>query len=1057
MSRRIHRLGLLLACLIASEVWALGLGDIRLSSALNEPLDAEIVLLSATQEELDNLKIALASAETFDRYGIDRPNFLQSLDFTVTRSGAGGVIAVTSREPITEPFVTFLIEAEWSRGKLLREYTVLLDPPTFAPPPPTPTTEAVTAPQETRSADRGRIERPAPPPPAPRSAPPVRQTSPMPAPAEPVTQPAPARPAPQPAATTPAVDTSGGSEYDVQRGDTLWRIAERVRPDPRLSMNQTMLAIYEANPRAFAGNINVLRANSRLRVPSADEIFRISRGSALSEVRRQNQSWRGDAPSAPQPTLTLVPPDDAPQQEAARARSAPDVDSSRTPAPAASRADQSRIQDLESRVAEQESLLEIRDSELARLRSELQRLREERAERAAAAGDDSAAPDSVFIDDEPEVPAVGEEPAVTAEPAPVVEPATPAPRVVSTPRQEEQGIVGTILGFLTSIWGLIGIALLAVVGVLVWFARRASGTAGDAEDTGVWESLGPDAEADPESIASTQRLRALARDDETSIMVVEQPGGDTIASESTELPGVDMPPKAQEPAAPVSIDDTFSSETAINLDKSDPIAEADFHMAYGLYDQAADLVDGAVAVEPERTDLKAKLCEIYFVWGNRDKFIEASNTLQASLGPDETSEWDKVVIMGQQLAPDDPLFADASPSRIVQTVDLDFEDAGGKTGSLDIDFEGSDGLDEIDNDASVIIDLGAEEFDEPEGTRGGMLDFDIDDVPDTAASATREMPKDFGKDDDATAESPTIEQSLDDVDDTAQTAESPTLEQPLGGVDGTTELPAISDDVDARLSGLDSGAQGDATAEIDISDLGLDLGTMRGDDAGGEGVDLDATSESRALDDTGTARLPGTDDNDLMEATGLTQVLSDDVIKAAKDSQSELGDDDATLLAPGAGGSAGPADFDFAETESLPSGTFKEDDSSDDTAESPLLATEMNLDLDDLTAALKVSETGDTVEQARDEKTVEQPLLSEDASDADVGLDLGDVTQEISTGDDLGEARTMTEVGTKLDLARAYVDMGDPGGARNILEEVLEEGDEGQRQQAQQLLDSLPS
>ena len=148
------------------------------------------------------------------------------------------------------------------------------------------------------------------------------------------------------------------------------------------------------------------------------------------------------------------------------------------------------------------------------------------------------------------------------------------------------------------------------------------------------------------------------------------------------------------------------------------------------------------------------------------------------------------------------------------------------------------------------------------------------------------------------------------------------------------------------------------------------------------------------------------------------------------------------------------SDYDFAKTEALPSNAFSSDVHSDETSEMPAVAgTDMDLDLDDLTAALQISGGGDTVEQLRDDATVEQPRPS-----------IGDETTEVPTmsigpddmSDDLHEARTMTEVGTKLDLARAYVDMGDPAGARSILEEVLDEGDEGQRQQAQQLLDSLP-
>ena len=135
MSRRLSRISLALVLFLSSEVWALGLGDITMNSGLNQPLNARIELLSATPEELDNLTITLASADTFARYGIDRPFFLQDMQFNVFRSGRadGNYVQVTSMSPMAEPFLTFLVEASWSRGRLLREYTVFLDPPTFAP------------------------------------------------------------------------------------------------------------------------------------------------------------------------------------------------------------------------------------------------------------------------------------------------------------------------------------------------------------------------------------------------------------------------------------------------------------------------------------------------------------------------------------------------------------------------------------------------------------------------------------------------------------------------------------------------------------------------------------------------------------------------------------------------------------------------------------------------------------------------------------------------------------------------------------------------------------
>jgi pilus assembly protein FimV len=222
-------------------------------------------------------------------------------------------------------------------------------------------------------------------------------------------------------------------------------------------------------------------------------------------------------------------------------------------------------------------------------------------------------------------------------------------------------------------------------------------------------------------------------------------------------------------------------------------------------------------------------------------------------------------------------------------------------------------------------------------------------------------------------------------------------------------------------------------------------------------------------------------DTSLLDATGQTQILTEDMaVESATGLHAKLSDDDATMLAPDYGDDDAESDalsddaatmlasldddedegdFDFAKTEALPKDVFSPDMSTDDTGRMPGLtgSTDMDLDLDDLTAALKVSEVGDTVNQLRDDATVQQPRLrpGQSGEDDDTGA-----TQSLSPEDmsgELSEARTMTEVGTKLDLARAYVDMGDPSGAKSILEEVLDEGDEGQKQQAQQLIDSLPT
>jgi pilus assembly protein FimV len=353
------------------------------------------------------------------------------------------------------------------------------------------------------------------------------------------------------------------------------------------------------------------------------------------------------------------------------------------------------------------------------------------------------------------------------------------------------------------------------------------------------------------------------------------------------------------------------------------------------------------------------------------------------------------------------------------------------------------------------------------------------------------------------------------------TVETPTIEEQFSGFDATSELPSIDEDTldsaiedsgqeseataEIDLADLDLGIDGLAETElaslddIDITGTNEALTEASGVTGKNPAVDPDATGVQVAmdtsatgiseglgldddLDDTGEMRLapdetgqnPMMDvvdptatsevlDETLLDATGHTQVLPDDfAVETAAEEAGDIADDAATMMAASLGDDQETVlasldddeDFDFAKTEALPPEVFTGNTNLDETGELPAVAsTDVDLDLDDLTAALKVSEANDTVEQPRDDATVEQPRPQMQSDEGVETMELG--ADDMS--DDLQEARTMTEVGTKLDLARAYVDMGDPAGARSILEEVLDEGDDGQRQQAQQLLDSLPS
>jgi pilus assembly protein FimV len=1132
---RDSRISLVLVILLSSEVWALGLGDIRMNSALNEPLDAEIELLSATPDELDNLTVAMAAADTFERYGIDRPFFLQDIQFNVVRSGRsdGNIVQVRSAQPMAEPFITFLVEASWSRGRLLREYTVFLDPPTFAP-PATDTAPAVQAPTRSEPTDSGRIERAAPPPPQ------QQQARPAPAPRQPAAEPQQQQPAPQPVQDPVQddvqFDTTAGGDLVVGRGDTLWGVASRVRPDSRLTMNQTMLAIFEANPEAFGGNINILRAGASLRIPSADDVFRINRGDAFAEAQRQHAEWTGGTVPTPapvedtttRPSLTLVPPDDDFVEDPDTTATDPIFDDEPT---ARETEIEQRIAELEAAdVPQQQSLIEIRDNELAQLREELARIRGEVYEPPVDdAVDDAAADEDPFATDADDADVAPDETAPVDDAEPVVAD-TPPSDIIRTPTTSEPGLVDRVVGMLTSIWAIIVGALVVVAGALFWFMRRGRDDDDDPEN---WQPLDSD-EMGGDDLSATESLRAPVVDE--SIVVVEQES--TMrpdAEETLEVPAVEVTETDADETTEAtgqfgSLEDTFSSETAINLDQTDPIAEADFHMAYGLYDQAADLVNGALSVEPERADLLTKLCEIYFVWGNRDAFVDAAGRLHAVVGDEDSADWDKIVIMGQQIAADDKLFAGASAIGATKAVDLSFEAGMDETGALDMELIGDEA------GGSDIVDLGADEETQALEADGGV-DFFIDsvaeeaEVEDIGAEIAEDVAEDVTEDTgssvdfDVTREMPAVDETAE-MPAQESTVETPTIEQQFDGL-GTAELPSLDEAVGEAIE--DSGQSAEETAEINLDDLDLNVDGLAETELASLD-DLDATSEADALSDTGinealgdpsevtgrnpevdpdatgvqtalsaeeTGEMPALDDTglnttlesaleeteiatdvgieeNLLDATGVTQVLSGDMaVDTGVHKAAELSDDDATMLAPGYGDDDADAnlpddaetmlaslddddddagDFDFAKTEALPKEAFSGDFEIDETGEMPAVAsTDVDLDLDDLTAALKVSEGGDTVEQLRDDATVEQPRpnVSDDAGTVSIAPD------EMS--DDLSDARTMTEVGTKLDLARAYVDMGDPSGARSILEEVLDEGDEGQRQQAQQLLDSLPS
>lgn len=975
---------------MSPAVHALGLGDIRLNSTLNAPLDAEIELVNASADELASLRAQLASRETFARYGLEWPAFLANVTVTRARTPDGReVLRLRSREAITEPFVTLLVDANWGRGRLVREYTMLLDPPVFAPAAPA---AAPVAGPSTSAPRSGTVERPA----------------------------APPRSAPEPAAS---VDS-----YTVQRGDTLSGIAARVAGDA--TREQAMVALYRANPQAFEGSMNDLRAGAVLRVPDAGAISSEPVAAAAAEVRRQGSIWRGRtaaaAPETPAPAgegrLRLVAPTETPAPAAAggtggaaAAQSAREAEQLR-----------GRLTQLEAELANTKRLLELRNTELAELQRRLGAAAAPgaatpatptpAAEPAPAPATPVAAADTPAATD----PAAGDAPA-TDVPAADAPPAAVADEQAESPmqakprrerpakRDEEPSMLSGILDGLQQFW-YVPVGLLALLAGLFGFRRWQASRDADPNDTFVnvdaaARELTTTVATTPAAASDTARIRRpniAAKDDRG--LVVEESG-------EYQQPRIDT--AAARAAPSVSTEDTFSGETGINLDQGDPLAEADFHMAYGLYDQAADLVRLAVAREPQRRDLKLKLAEVFFVWGNKEEFLNTARDLHASQAAGAPGEWDKVVIMGKQIAPEDALFAGAAVRGGADaSVDLRLDEG---SSSIDFDVFGDGSGPQLRGGATATdIDFGVGLDDNDatgERTKPPALADTATIQLDAGGGTTREMAPDFA------ATRPDNSDVDFDLGATAATdmGEAPTVEQPA--------LRAGSPTIKAKLdAALGKGAPAaDQTAEIAFDDLGLDLGDATGLDQPDLTIDAPLSAEGETL----VAKLDG---DGIDVGASLTDL--DDTSRRLIDAASAP-----TEVAP-------RPNFDSGATAEMP---MPDLEGAPDAGSTSMIAA---LDLDKFDKALDFN-LGDTAMAkipdglANGQRTVRIDMDADDAGQNDLTLPSL-------------EPVTISEVGTKLDLARAYMDMGDPDGARSILREVLAEGSVSQKQEAERLLGSLP-
>lgn len=665
MNKRL-RLPLALALALGSaQALGLGLGQIEVRSGLNEPLQAEIPVVG-TAGETEALQVRLASPDAFARVGLDRPATLAAnLAFDVAKDPRGRtVIRVSTPSDVVEPFLTFLLEVDWGRGRMLREYTVLLDSPTMAPIQGAPAATTPITDSEPMQAE----VMPPPPPSTPEPVSTAERIDRIDVASTPSSTP---EPAPAPAPSAPAY---GSDSYGpVASGETLWSIAARTRPDNDISVNQMMVALLRANPDAFIGNnINRLRSGAVLRIPGREDAVAVAAAEAAAQVRDQTNTWRDAVQPAPQPatdtgTTGLVEPATSslagadsrleltPPSNDAGTASATQSGASSSGEGRELRADLARTREEVGTLTQENVELKSRVGELEKMQSDSARLIELKNSELAAAQRRLA-----------ELEAQAGVASTAA--APAVEPATPAGTDVATPGDDVAPVDGTaaVEG------GEAGTLEPAVDAAAVDPAATVAGTdpAADPADT-VTPPLGFEPPLDPNAVAADAAPAstpvpldpAAPATPPAAEPMPERPpqtpwylnpwilggGGLALVALIALLAGRR---RAAAKPAPSRYDSDALAASVAAAQAGGGAASID------AADREGELIE---AISRDPTDLQRHLDLVrhYYDTGDAAGFESAAEAMYSRVYDPEDDAWQEVLALGQEIAPEHPLFVSA--------------------------------------------------------------------------------------------------------------------------------------------------------------------------------------------------------------------------------------------------------------------------------------------------------------------------------------------------------------------------------------------------------------
>jgi pilus assembly protein FimV len=646
-------------CMCANPAWALGLGRLNVQSTLGEALRAEIEVTSMTAEEAASLKLRVAPPEAYRAAGVEYNAALPSAQVQVVRKPDGrNVLRVTSDRAVLEPFVDVIIEANWTNGKLVREYTMLFDPPAA-----TRTAQAPAASPVITAAPAAATAASVTPAPAPAAAPVA-----APAPAPVAAAPAPTRRAAAPMAkpAKPAAappEAASGDSYRVRAGDSLTRIASRMQK-PGVSLDQMLVSLYRSNPQAFmADNMNRLKSGAVLTVPSADQAASLSAPQAREVISAQSADFAAYRQRLARGVTTAA---DRNASRQARGRVQAQVEDRK--AAAATTPDRLTLSQggmkASQAAAKVSKETEKKDdksrlAELNRNVEELKKLQGATAPSAApvppvaavakpapapapapvvaAAPAPAPVPVPAAVPTPPAPPPapaaapvvvaapVPPTPAVVASaaapkpvPAPTPAPAPkPAPTAAAKPAAESAGLLDSITdsGLLLPGAGILALAL-GGFGLFKMFGRKRK-TAGE---TSFLESR-----LQPDSFFGASGGQRIDTRDSSS----------NASGNSSSM--------------------SYSLSQLDAIGDVDPVAEADVYLAYGRDLQAEEILKEAMRSTPERMAIRSKLLEVYAK--RRDtKAYELLATQMFNLTKGEGPDWSHAQVLGLSIDPENILY-----------------------------------------------------------------------------------------------------------------------------------------------------------------------------------------------------------------------------------------------------------------------------------------------------------------------------------------------------------------------------------------------------------------